>query len=62
MQRFRKASAATLIRKLTNDKYDGISIREHIMKMINIAAKLKRIEIYISHGFLDHFIMTSLSP
>ena len=56
-----KVYAGTLIKRLVNDKYDGTgSIREHIMKMSNMAAKLKKMEMEISDGFLVHFIMTSL--
>lgn len=44
-----------------NDKYDGTgSIREHIMKISNMAAKLMKMEMQISDGFLVLFIMTSL--
>ena len=32
------------------------------MKMSNIAAKLEKMEMKISDGFLVHFIMTSLPP
>ena len=56
-----KVYASTLIKRLVNDKYDGTgSIREHIMKMSNMAAKLKKMEMEISDGFPIHFIMTSL--
>ncbi|KAK1411311.1 hypothetical protein QVD17_37858 [Tagetes erecta] len=56
-----KAYASTLILKLVTMKYDGIGgVREHIMKMHNMANKLKGLEMSISEGFLVHFIMTSL--
>jgi len=38
------------------------SVREHIMMMVDIAAKLKGMEMEISDGYLVHFIMTSLPP
>ncbi|XP_022032171.1 uncharacterized protein LOC110933249 [Helianthus annuus] len=57
-----KAQANTLILKLVTTKYDGISgIREHILKMNDMAQKLKGLSMEISDGFLVHFIMTSLS-
>ncbi|XP_021979152.1 uncharacterized protein LOC110875262 [Helianthus annuus] len=56
-----KAQASTLILKLVTTKYDGISgIREHILKMNDMAQKLKGLSMEISDGFLVHFIMTSL--
>uniref|UniRef100_A0A0A8Y4T4 Uncharacterized protein n=1 Tax=Arundo donax TaxID=35708 RepID=A0A0A8Y4T4_ARUDO len=58
-----KVYASTFIKKLVNDKYDGFgSIMKHIMKISNMAANLKKMEIEISDGFLVHFIMTSLPP
>ncbi|RVW94724.1 Retrovirus-related Pol polyprotein from transposon TNT 1-94 [Vitis vinifera] len=42
-------------------KYDGHSgVREHIMKMSDMASQLKGMDMAISKGFLVHFIMTSL--
>ena len=42
-------------------KYDGHSgVREHIMKMSDMASQLKGMDMAISEGFLVHFIMTSL--
>jgi hypothetical protein len=35
-------------------------IREHIMSMCDMAAKLNVLDMAISKGFLVHFIMTSL--
>ncbi|XP_022007484.1 uncharacterized protein LOC110906694 [Helianthus annuus] len=56
-----KAQANTLILKLVTTKYYGISgIREHILKMNNMAQKLKGLSMEISDGFLVHYIMTSL--
>ena len=41
-------------------KYDGHSgVREHIMKMSDMAFQLKGMDMTISEGFLVHFIMTS---
>lgn len=56
-----KTYASTLIMKMLTSRYDGSSgIREHIMSMCDMAAKLKALEMSISDGFLVHFIMTSL--
>ncbi|KAJ4744845.1 hypothetical protein LUZ62_001966 [Rhynchospora pubera] len=42
-------------------KYNGTSgVREHIMMMNDMAAKLNGMDMAISEGFLVHFIMTSL--
>ncbi|XP_062208765.1 uncharacterized protein LOC133910267 [Phragmites australis] len=59
-----KVYASTLIQKLLNTKYNYGSggIREHIMMMTDMAAKLKGMDMEISEGFLVHFIMTSLPP
>jgi len=56
-----KANASTLIMKMLTTKYNGTSgVREHIMKMNDMAAKLNGMDMAISEGFLVHFIMTSL--
>ena len=57
-----KVYASTLIQKLLNTKYNGTGIREHIMMMTDMSAKLKAMKMEISDGFLVHFIMTSLPP
>src|SRR6266542_2896062 len=57
-----KVYASTLIQKLLNTKYNGTGIREHIMTMTDMSAKLKAMKMEISDGFLVHFIMTSLPP
>ncbi|WVZ83837.1 hypothetical protein U9M48_030935 [Paspalum notatum var. saurae] len=58
-----KAQANALIMRMATVKYNGAgSVREHIMMMVDIAAKLKGIEMEISDGYLVHFIMTSLPP
>ena len=56
-----KTYASTLIMKMCTSRYDGKGgIREHIMSMCDMAAKLKVLDMAISEGFLVHFIMTSL--
>ena len=56
-----KIYATSLIRRLIDERYDPTgSLREHIMRKINMAAKLKTMEVEISNGFLVHFIVSSL--
>ncbi|KAF5482002.1 hypothetical protein F2P56_002604 [Juglans regia] len=56
-----KALASTLMNKLSVMKHGkSKSVCEHIMKMRDIAAQLKSLEIQISDSFLVHFILNSL--
>ena len=56
-----KTYASTLIMKMITTRYDGSrGIREHIMTMADMAAKLKGMDMAIDDNFLVHFIMTSL--
>ncbi|WVZ92786.1 hypothetical protein U9M48_038826 [Paspalum notatum var. saurae] len=49
-----KAQASALIMRMVTMKYDGAgSVREHIMMMVDIAAKLKGMEMEISDGYCD---------
>ncbi|WVZ83644.1 hypothetical protein U9M48_030772 [Paspalum notatum var. saurae] len=58
-----KAQTSALIMRMATVKYNGAgSVRAHIMMIVDIAAKLKGMEIEISEGYLVHFIMTSLPP
>ena len=53
--------ASTLIMKMVSTKYSGSTgIIEHIMMMVDMAKKLKTMDITISDNFLVHFLMTSL--
>ena len=56
-----KAYASTLIEKLFNEKYTGVGIREHILKMSNTASKLKPINLGLKDEFLIHLVFASLS-
>jgi len=52
--------SAHIINMLTT-KYNGTSgVREHIMMMNYMAAKLNAMHMAISESFLVHFIITSL--
>ncbi|CAN6305385.1 unnamed protein product [Urochloa humidicola] len=56
-----KTYASTMIMNLVSSQCNGQSgIREHILSMCDMAAKLKEMKMEISEGFLVHFIMTSL--
>ncbi|KAK3040692.1 hypothetical protein RJ639_028388 [Escallonia herrerae] len=55
-----KAHATTLITKMVTLKYSGSNgVREHILRMNDMASQLKGLDMEISEGFLVHFIMTS---
>ncbi|KAK3037571.1 hypothetical protein RJ639_030754 [Escallonia herrerae] len=56
-----KAHATILITKMVTLKYSGSNgVREHILRMNDMASQLKGLDMEISEGFLVHFIMTSL--
>ncbi|XP_075111914.1 uncharacterized protein LOC142182024 [Nicotiana tabacum] len=57
-----KALAITLMKRLSSMTFDrSRTVREHIIEMRDIAAKLKSLEIDMSEPFLVHFILNSLS-
>ncbi|KAM1443641.1 hypothetical protein ACFX2I_039895 [Malus domestica] len=56
-----KTETGNLMNSLTTIKYDGEgSVREYILKVIEIAGKLRTLEVPISETFLVHVIMNSL--
>jgi hypothetical protein len=55
-----KAYASTLIKRLVNEKYTGGGIREHILRMSNIASNLKPMDMGLKDEFLVHLIFASL--
>ncbi|KAF7113340.1 hypothetical protein RHSIM_RhsimUnG0136500 [Rhododendron simsii] len=56
-----KALASTLMNRLSGMKHNSSSsVGEHIMKMRDIVARLKSLEVEISDSFLVHFILNSL--
>ncbi|KAF7835869.1 Retrovirus-related Pol polyprotein from transposon TNT 1-94 [Senna tora] len=58
-----KALASTLMSKLSTMKLTSIKgVREHIMRMRDIAAQLKTIEVELPDSFLVYSILNSLSP
>nr|XP_017179500.2 uncharacterized protein LOC108169832 [Malus domestica] len=56
-----KAETGNFLTKLTSMKFDGVgSVREHILKMSNIAQKLKELEHPLTDQFLVHMALNSL--
>ncbi|RYE20621.1 MAG: hypothetical protein EOP45_10750 [Sphingobacteriaceae bacterium] len=56
-----KALTSTLIMQFSSIKLSGVGgIREYIMRMRDIAAQLKTLEVEMSETFLVHFILCTL--
>jgi hypothetical protein len=55
-----KAYAISLIKMLVFEKYTGGGVRDHILRMSNVAAKLKPLDLAIKDGFLTYLIFNSL--
>jgi molybdopterin converting factor small subunit len=55
-----KAYASSLIKRLVSKKYTGGSVRDHILRMGNVAARLKPLDLAIKDGFLIYLIFNSL--
>ncbi|XP_050916770.1 uncharacterized protein LOC127131931 [Lathyrus oleraceus] len=56
-----KALASTLIMKFSSYRLTSVKgVREHIMKMCDISAQLKKLEVDMSDSFLVHYILNSL--
>jgi molybdopterin converting factor small subunit len=55
-----KAYASSLIKMLVSEKYTGGDVRDHILRMSNVAAKLKPLDLAIKDGFLIYLIFNSL--
>jgi ABC-type microcin C transport system permease subunit YejB len=56
-----KTYASTIIKKLVTEKYSFDSgVREHILKMSNMASKLKTMDMGFKDEFLIHLVMSSL--
>jgi hypothetical protein len=54
-----KAHASSLIKKFVSDKYTSGCVRDHILRMSNIAARLKPLDLAIKDGFLIYLIFNS---
>lgn len=58
-----KSLAGTLMAELTTKKFDGTrGMREHVLEMTNVAAKLKTLGMSVDESFLVQFILNSLPP
>jgi hypothetical protein len=55
-----KAYASSLIKRRISKKYTGGSVRDHIIRMSNVAARLKPLDLAINDGFLIYLIFNSL--
>jgi hypothetical protein len=56
-----KMYGSTIIKKLVTEKYSFDSgVREHILKMSNMASKLKTMDMGLKDEFLVHLVMSSL--
>jgi hypothetical protein len=56
-----KTYACTLIKSLICEKYTRSGVRDHILRMSNVAARLKPLDLAINDGFLIYLIFNSLS-
>jgi hypothetical protein len=54
-----KAYASNLIKRLISE-YSGGGVRDHILRMTNVAARLKPLDLAIKDGFLIYLIFNSL--
>ena len=57
-----KALASTLIMKFSSLRLTSVrGVREHIIKMRDITAQLKNLEVEMSESFLVHYILNTVS-
>jgi hypothetical protein len=56
-----KTYASTIIKRLVTEKYSfGSGVREHILKMSNMASKLNTMKVGLEDEFLVHLVMSFL--
>jgi molybdopterin converting factor small subunit len=55
-----KAYVSSLIKRLVSEKYTSGGVRDHILRMSNIAARLKPLDLAIKDDFLIYLIFNSL--
>jgi hypothetical protein len=55
-----KAYASILTKRFITDKYFRGGMRDHILRMINVAARLKSLDLTIKDGFLIYLIFNLL--
>ncbi|CAL8990375.1 unnamed protein product [Prunus brigantina] len=57
-----KAESSSYLTTLTSTKFDGTgSMREHLLKLVNVANKLNNLDLQITDQFLVHMSLNSLS-
>lgn len=57
-----KAESSSYLTTLTSTKFDGTgSMREHLLKLVNVANKLNNLDLQITDQFLVHMALNSLS-
>jgi hypothetical protein len=54
-----KAYVSSHIKMLISEKYTGGSVRDHILIMSNVAARLKPLDLAINDSFLIYLIFNS---
>jgi hypothetical protein len=55
-----KAYASSLTKRLISEKYIGGGVRDHILRMSNVAIRLKPLDLAIKDDFLIYLIFNSL--
>jgi molybdopterin converting factor small subunit len=55
-----KAYASSLIKRLVSEKYTSGGVRDHILRMSNVTARLKPLDLAIKDGLLIYLIFNSL--
>jgi hypothetical protein len=56
-----KAYASSLIKRLVSDKYTDDGVRDRILRMSNVAARLKSLDLAIKDCFFIYLIFNSFS-
>jgi hypothetical protein len=55
-----KAYVSSLIKRLVYEKYTDDGVRNHILRMSNVVARLKSLDLAINDDFLIYLIFNSL--
>ena len=57
-----KAETSSHLTTIISTKFDGVgSVREHLLKLVNVANKLNNLDVQITDQFLVHMALNSLS-
>jgi hypothetical protein len=57
---YSKTYASSLIKRLISEKYTCGGVRDHILRMSNVAARLNPLDLAIKNGFIIYLIFNSL--